>query len=483
MMWKNLEVENNCDLDKVTCEISKKSYDINDPFILKFEYQNDYHYYLTGNKRYGYVHCSEIKKFADFDLFDIYYDIDDDGNLSDLKFIKIKNGLSETTLKIKDSDSDKKIKFVNIDILRNNKKRELFYDNYIENFNDNIFYHKSLNVNNDNYVCSAKTKGENFISLFNTFNKRNIPLTYHYTLGKKYTFGFEVETISGYVPQYLTNYIDFSSVHDGSLRHKDDNEPYGKEYVTGVLAGDQGLLHLKMMLNEINKRCLINQQCGNHIHIAGISFNKVNIIYLYYLFLNIQNELSLLLTLDRVDGKYTKFLPTLDLNIMKIVSENVSLYDINLAYNNIFKFVSSGYSCDYKWNRSKEHPLGRKCNFNLKSARYCWVNFVPTLCNTRENGIYTLEFRMPEGSLDYHNNKMWLLLCMGLVDYVENHKQDYINVIKNYNIISLEHIINVVYGSKGSDIIHFINSRKEKRVELDYTKKVKILKTIKIKDL
>ena len=70
-----------------------------------------------------------------------------------------------------------------------------------------------------------------------------------------------METISGKLPQYLDDSLNYLSIRDGSLKDE-DGEEYGYEYVTGVLTGDTGLLQTKKLCNALTKYCIVNKKCG-----------------------------------------------------------------------------------------------------------------------------------------------------------------------------------------------------------------------------
>lgn len=135
---------------------------------------------------------------------------------------------------------------------------------YKEDLNTGDFYHKSFNNSKDlkprtttQYRKCKRTK---------SFKKyvQDKPNTYIKMLGKKYTFGYEIETASGYLPPRLDQTIFYDAVHDGSLRNAEGNV-IGGEYVTDVLWGDLGLLQLRLLCNELSKRCTINKTCGEMI--------------------------------------------------------------------------------------------------------------------------------------------------------------------------------------------------------------------------
>lgn len=116
--------------------------------------------------------------------------------------------------------------FVDVKLLDNDEFKELF----VENYEDGRFYFKSdVNPKDKSFTEKRMLKRGyrkgNFIKKLINVNKPN---TFVKTLNKKYTFGLEVETISGYLPPHTTRNVSFQAVHDGSLRDPETDHTYGK---------------------------------------------------------------------------------------------------------------------------------------------------------------------------------------------------------------------------------------------------------------
>lgn len=333
---------------------------------------------------------------------------------------------------------------------------------YNEDLHTGMFYHKTHVVNNQ---LHSKIQGINYDRNFNDWllSVKNKPMTYVNTYGKKYPFGIEIETISGLMPPHLTNHLYYSSVHDGSLRHPDDGKTYGKEYVTNVLKGDLGLHQLNMLSKELRKRCLINNQCGVHVHLSDINFNQEAIVLMYYVYQQIQTEIFDILPKSRRHNEYCRVLTPINININDIL--NNRNYNIKKYYDQIVKVLSQKDVSGIHVNKKKDHPKGFKCGYDHSAGRYCWVNFIPSLFNTRNNGVYTIEFRSMSATLSYKKIKNWLLVCMALVDIVENHK---LFIYNNNNKLTLETILEQVYGKNSKELILWVSERKNKFLKNDF---------------
>jgi len=188
---------------------------------------------------------------------------------------------------------------------------------------------------------------------------------------------------------------------------------------------------------------------------------------MYYLYHKLQREIFTMLPKSRRNNTYCRFLdsrPIINFNIKDLQSFNRD-YAIDVAYEAIVRYVSANNNPSKKVNKKNDHPKGYKCGYDHDSARYCWVNFVPALFNTRKNKIYTIEFRPAPGSTSYIKIKNWLLICMALVDIVENHKRF---IYENSNL-SLAKILTEVYGQKANKLIAWVDKRIAKFNDAEFT--------------
>ena len=406
-----------------------------------------------------YEHCKIIddKKYNKF-YTSVYSGINDFGQLSDKQYSLFPSSNFEfkrNTIIVADYDSERNY-FVDSNVLKN-KHFSLYYN---EDLTTGMFFNRTQN---ERYVFKKHLKingiksDKSAMSFLDYVNEKKIPTTFFNTFGKKYQFGVEIETISGLMPAYLQKDLHYSSVHDGSLRQEDDNTAWGKEYVTSVLQGDLGLKNLKMICYELSKRCMVNKQCGVHVHLSGVNFNKENIVMMYWLYQRLQDEVYKMLPKSRRNNEYCRKLKPIAINIDNLNSVNRNFY-IEKYYNDIILFVSKNNFPGREVNKKRDHPAGFKCGYDHSSSRYSWVNFVPSVFDTRGNKVYTIEFRPAPGSTSYLKIKNWLLICMALVDVVENHKQF---LHKNRETVDLLSVLTEVYGQKAGILCKWVDERKQ----------------------
>jgi len=272
--------------------------------------------------------------------------------------------------------------------------------------------------------------------------------------GKPYSIGIEIETFSGYIPVWLRKNLNIDCQYDGSIRDANGNKDTGGEYTTGVLRGDNGFAHLYKIVYELSRRCKINNTCSIHVHLGNIIFNKEQTVLLYKVLECIEDELFSMMPASRRVREHCRPMKKLRINLKK---RGVP-YDILIDkyYDTIVKMVSLGQSAGPKINKSLNHPQGRYCNYDRSTPRYWWCNFVPALFNIKGPGNHTIELRNHSATLEFTKIKNWILICMGIVSYVENFKHD---IIDNNNI-SLKEILYKTYPKKGKYLYSYVQDRK-----------------------
>ena len=204
---------------------------------------------------------------------------------------------------------------------------------------------------------------------------------------------------------------------------------------------------------------------------------------MYNLYQQIQDEVFSILPHSRRNNEYCRKLKYIDIKLYNLNAHKT--YYTEYYYNQIIILMTKMSGTNKTINKKMDHPKGFKCGYDHSSERYCWVNFIPLLFDTRKssyriaglkghysNPIQTIEFRPMQGTTDYKKLKSWLLICMGLVDIVENYKGYIYSNDGNYNLTS---IINTCYSKTqiANDLNEYIESCKLKYKE----------KSIKIEEL
>ncbi len=286
--------------------------------------------------------------------------------------------------------------------------------------------------------------------------------SYTITEGLPYTFGVEIECCKGFLPSWVacSKQLNVLCIRDGSI----NNGEGGAEYVTGVLKGDTGFRQLQDICLELSRRTLVNATCGNHFHIGNINFSKQFLVNSYKLALLLEEEIFSTLPASRRSNRYCKKLKKF--KFRPAINSNIN-YEIDLEedYNALFKYISveKVNNPTFEYNKSKQHPLGAKCGYNHDTPRYCWLNYVPAMFNTRNNGSYSLEFRAMNGSTNFTKIKNTLLLNFAFCAFAEKHPEEIVEGI------TIETVISRIFPKKAKSLNRFFNLRKElfKNVEIE----------------
>lgn len=329
--------------------------------------------------------------------------------------------------------------------------------------------------------------------------------TYVLTEGKPYTFGVELELSSGIVPEYERSKYLMTCVRDGSLNGRRG----GPEFVTGVLTGDQGIMHLQDICAQLGKRGILNNSCGMHVHVGNMNFSRYEVVCAYKLGKMLQDELMAMQPPSRRNNEYCKKLPNVaDFVTIKGGKQSPEEFKIDLhkTYDSIFEHIA-GTSASRHANKLTDHPRGGHCGYDRSTMRYCWLNFVPSVFNTRGQRSaeptmgfrdatfsrspdgrwtmnrtitapaptpaavtkvrptsYTFEFRLHFGTVDFRTTLMWLLICMAFCNYVENYQQD----ILTRNTITLKEVITKTFPKSANTLLAYIDSRRRQFNSLSF---------------
>lgn len=355
------------------------------------------------------------------------------------------------------------------------------------------FDHTYRSVNIEKYSQDLKNDGYSPSEISEKVNnavKDNIKygtdsLTYSVFEGIEYTFGVEIETCIGRPAEKDVCELNLKAVHDGSLRDEHGETP-GGEYVTGVLKGDSGLVQLHEICRVLTGTCNINNKCGVHVHVGTLNWNKENIVYSYILAELLENDIFSVLPISRRRNSYCRNLTVITKDKFKqlATAKNKSQYNIIIddMYDDIYKEVTfvkgnAGNRARFNdedgdedtqnqeslitsrtLNRAAQHPLGAKCGYNKDAQRYCWLNYVTLLYDTKGGGANsrTLEFRPHSATMNFIKIRNWIKICFAFCAFVERNKTDI-----NKGTVTLEQVIESIYPKSGANLIKYIRERRE----------------------
>lgn len=332
--------------------------------------------------------------------------------------------------------------------------------NYAHSSFDDVYFLNDYCAENHGYIWSERQEdwlpedewngeeegGEEYCNEFTVDSKR-----FDKTFGMKYSFGVEIETCSGYADYSST--LSLSSVADGSIN--------GKEYVTGVLYGNNGIDMLKRICFHLkNSDCLVDKSCGIHVHIGEANFNRRFSMLSIMLGMMLQQELYSYMPKSRNNNTYCKWIPE-KYSGLKIINKKLYPRTYKRMLNLISDYVYNGKEFGKDNNKKVRHPGG-----HYHDSRYKWLNL--NNCSYKD-GPNTIEFRLHSGSVDYNKIYNWITVCMCFVNYIENHSRKIIDCWKQYtsriktddfgltmehDIISLNDILQAGINKENADRIN-----------------------------
>ncbi len=268
-----------------------------------------------------------------------------------------------------------------------------------------IQLYKYKGVNKLNY--NADNNNKMFLNIIKEYqqNKKFINISPNTEQAAKllpYSFGIEYETSNGFIPKQSLSLLGVVPLKDGSLRKENGEEPY--EYTTIPLEGAYGLETIKMLSNELNKRCEFDHKCSLHIHLGNLKKRTPEFVIAFYkLCYNLQDEIFSMFPayknhpekyVANFHKNYCQKLPDLNLdqfNFSTIKSPKDAKLMTKEAFDLIYRYMCDGVvsvTDDYYNLSNTVHPKGDIDKWNYM-ARYHFVNLVPYLFSNKK----TIEFR------------------------------------------------------------------------------------------
>ena len=250
----------------------------------------------------------------------------------------------------------------------------------------------------------------------------------------KYSFGFEIETSAGVLPEYKCKQLGLIPLRDGSIS--------GHEYTTIPMKGIDGINLLANQMRELKENCSINRDCSIHLHLGGFPLEEDKILKLYNLCFDLQNEIGELFpyyvyntSRYKSNGKdYCKKLPK-------------KMNSMDVLYN----FLADG-NADWNGSLSRPHPNDPRRDRKWEvHSRYYYCNFINMLFGSN---IKTVEFRIHNASTNIDKLVNWLYICIAILNYAENGTP--------INAITLKDVVEFSYSEDTTKILNdYIKIRKD----------------------
>lgn len=261
------------------------------------------------------------------------------------------------------------------------------------------------------------------------------------------TYGAEIETSMGNLPDYIQNRHGVVICRDGSIKNA--------EFVTVPMKGAKGLLNLKYLSSELCKRTKSDHECSLHFHIGSLPKDRLFIVALYALAIRIQDEIFTMFPYYKTNWRdvkrqnYNQKLRKLGTGLLKpgMKKEEYQQY-VDEAYYRIFTWLNDGVPPDDNFNRvNNNHQQNQKWN---RKQRYFWINFMNMFFSERR----TIEFRLHHNTLNGQKMVNWLFICNAICQYAVQNADA---ILSSADPISLETVLDHYANSFKSSHAKFLS--------------------------
>ncbi len=262
----------------------------------------------------------------------------------------------------------------------------------------------------------------------NTFGTPIHSRTFTKTGGLQYSFGVEFETSQGLIK-------DKEKLEELQLFCVGDRSVGSAEYVTSPMMGDNGMDVLERISDELNKRTLVDDRCGVHVHVGTLwkakekgevpkakqapSFSDQFIMNSINLGAAIEAELYSSLPPNRQPCLYhchsiKRFAPITPKNFETVLGAFI--------FGPKEWWKEPNDQCHEKLFNFDHYKLGPDRNKNSKlgtwaEGRYKWLNLIPSYTRTPHR---TIEFRIFNGSTDFIKIRAFVLTSMAFTYVADN---------------------------------------------------------------
>jgi len=256
------------------------------------------------------------------------------------------------------------------------------------------------------------------------------------TGGLEYSFGLELETSDGLLHSEHVEELGLFCVGDRSVG--------AGEYVTPPMMGNDGIEHLELVCDMLNKTTLVDDRCGVHVHVGSLftktdkhptpskiqspSFSKQFLINSINLGALLEEELFKSLPQNRKPTLYHCH------SIKRFKGINTTNFDTYLgAY--IFGpkewWLDPTENCPYKLFNFADYKLNANRNSDSQlgtwaDGRYKWLNLIPSYTRSPHR---TIEFRIFSGTTNFKKVRMYLLTSMAFTYFADNCTKDIVDGI------------------------------------------------------
>jgi len=304
------------------------------------------------------------------------------------------------------------------------------------------------NVKNT-FDYEAKYKLQSYMDYYKRLSNKPHPSEYTSSMFGElgdYTYGFEFETDTGYIPKKLCYENGLMPLRDGSIN--------GIEFATIPMKFPEDLGLFQNQIKLLNERTLISARDSTHVHIGGYPLNKEMIYALYVTIKAIEDELFSIVPKSFKDTSsykrrsYNSPLPLLQTNLNN---------DIHTNFEILYNWISGGLH--FEGFGYREHPRDQRGqNKWYVEERYTHINLVSLLFGKKR----TVEFRSHPCTKNLYKLIYWMFVCTGVLKYAQKNCKELITKSPRTLKLTFYDIFYNVYSKELSDILlKYVNKRKE----------------------
>jgi hypothetical protein len=271
-----------------------------------------------------------------------------------------------------------------------------------------------------------------------------------------FSYGIELETSSGNVPETFLKRYHLTPVRDGSIT--------GHEYITVPLDFRKVLSYAVNIADIIDRSCSFNAYCSYHLHIGNVPKTIDYVTNLFVLCYRLQSELFEIFEPFKTDAAYMANKSGGAKNhCMMLPSLGFGIYNKEQIGDNIMRWLTNGKLSvqDYENGVAYKVP-NNKWNID---ARYYFVNFFNLLLTSG-----TVEFRLHSGTANKYKIVYWIFICTAIIKYAQMYPK---RIMSTYKKVKLIGIIEEIYKEEKDlkdTLIGYIKLRQDHYINNSITK-------------
>lgn len=252
-----------------------------------------------------------------------------------------------------------------------------------------------------------------------------------------YTFGLEIETDGGWLPEKLYYKYGALPLKDGSI--------LGTEITT--LPNKLSVDYINKFFTDLSTYTMVQQNNSLHVNISGFDNTPKFRVALYNMYYRLQQEINqfipiykreLAYFLSKTGGAKDHCKPLESLGIVKRYNTETN-NDITESDKTIFRWLNEGVYNNIYNIETRRHQKQNSPKWEWHS-RYYALNLMPLYFGRMD--FSRVEYRIHSGTVNKHKALAWCFITAAITKFVELHAD---RILYTKDKIDLDEIFNVVY--------------------------------------